>query len=129
MRNNMNDCYTGLPQDLWPKGPTPNGTNRILPPAYNMGVAFYLSKSWQPFSVVLSAIPALIVRSDFAWPYVIFNASAQGTFFIGPNADVTIVSGFPVNAGQMMSAIIGDQVEVWGVIAGPGTFTVNVLKL
>ena len=116
-----------VPPDLYAKSPQKQAVNRWEPPPYNLGVAFYLSRGWNCFQMLVGTTAILLLSSNFAWPYIISNPSAATTVYIGPTSAVSTSSGFAINGGQNFSFVISDEVEIWGISSG--SVTINILKV
>jgi hypothetical protein len=106
---NKRDDYTHLPPDLWPRrihvGRVTEKTlsmeeavsRREAPPG--MGNAIYLTRNLVSRPVTITTSPTLILRSGYAWPYIILNPSTS----VGLTTTVTGYSGTASNGDTSSS--------------------------
>ena len=94
--------FKDLPPDLYPRraglgGPSGAGfpdsnVNRDSPPKY-LGDAIYLTRNLVGQSITITTAPTLIIRSTYAWPYLLLNPSTT----VGLTTAVTGFNGIATN--------------------------------
>lgn len=101
--------------------------HRAKPPSY-VGTAIYLSRGFTCRSVSVTNSVTLIQRSQYAWAYIILNASENEAVYIG-DENVNTSIGFPIFPKEYFTFVLGEGVELYGISNSSSGVDVRIIEL
>lgn len=109
----------GIPPDLWPRSTFVHGhKERSEPWIPNLGNAIFLTRQFRTMRFNIGVATAMLVLTvTNAWPFIFVN---EGSFviYLGSNSAITVVSGYPLFAGDKEPYVIEENSEIWAIAAG-----------